>query len=967
MPFTEDRPSAAEQSTASEATATVTESGAAGVPAAAPLPRGATLDRYVVLDVAGAGSMGVVYTAFDPDLDRKVALKVVHPARLAAGQSGTIQRRLQHEAQALARLDHPNVITVFDVGVVGGQLYITTELVDGVDLATWLRAERRSVAAIVSTFLQAGRGLEAAHHAGFVHRDFKPGNTMVGADGRVRVVDFGLARDGAALAQPLEPTGAPGTPAGLDLDETAPSGAVGTPAYSAPEQLAGAPVTAAADQFSFCVALYRALHDRLPFPPEATEQPSAPDAWVATPPSSSLPAFLRRVLRRGLRFHPQDRYPSMQEALAELERGQGRLRRRLIGAGLAVALMAAAGAWHVSQDRQQGICTGGASRFADAWNDDRQRAIDKNIAASDQTYAAARWDGTRSLIDAYGTRWSTMHDEACRATAIEARQSDELLDLRMACLDQRLREVDALANVLAENPRWIEQSDAVVRGLTPVAVCADVEALSRPLKPPAEATQAAAVDLLREELAAARARLGAGDFDAGLAQAQRLVGSAEATGYLPLIAEALLLQARFEEALVQPEPASATLQRALEAASAGGHSRAVAEAFVRWARIAGYQQNDAAQGDAYAALAAAAVDQLSEQDALAAALADHRGLLRFQQGDYAGALENHQTALAIRQRTNGADEPAVARTLTRIGNAHLENGELTSADEHFARALDIRRRHLGAQHPEIARLLSQLGSVALERGELDLALERFERARTITEQSLAADHPDRATPLTYLGHALVAAGRHAEAITHYRLAQSLLEQAFGPDDPRLAVVASGLGGAAVVIADYPAARDGYETALRLRSSAFGDDHPAVAEIAFNLGEVAKRQGRHRDALARFRQALAVWDRPQSDNGFLIGVALTGVGESLLSTGSPRQASTALERALTLLPADRNPKFLAKAQFALARVLADLGGDPIRAAALASAARDGFEAAGPTAQSERITVEAWLADHRGAAR
>ncbi|MEO1084109.1 MAG: serine/threonine-protein kinase, partial [Acidobacteriota bacterium] len=175
------------------------------------LPRGATLDRYVVLKPLGTGGMGVVYSAFDPELDRRVALKVVHPQRMAARSGRRTQRRLAREAQALAQLNHPNVLAVHDVGMVGGQLYVATELVDGCDLSTWLSRANRRRSEILDVFLQAGAGLAAAHAAGLVHRDFKLSNVMVGRDGRVRVVDFGLASrdpalDGAeVLASPVDP------------------------------------------------------------------------------------------------------------------------------------------------------------------------------------------------------------------------------------------------------------------------------------------------------------------------------------------------------------------------------------------------------------------------------------------------------------------------------------------------------------------------------------------------------------------------------------------------------------------------------------------------------------------------------------------------------------------------------------------------------------------------------------------
>jgi serine/threonine protein kinase len=233
------------------------------------LGRGSTLGRYLILDFLGVGGMGVVYSAYDPGLDRKVAIKLLRPTTNAHGGTTAGRSRLLREAQALARLSHPNVIAVHDVGTFEDQVFVAMEYAEGQTLSAWLREEPRSVREIVAAFLEAGRGLAAAHAAGLVHRDFKPANVLFG-NGRARVLDFGLActdvsrESGERVvaledlppALPLPPplTGdstqdpslnALGTP--LTMTGTL----MGTPAYMAPEQMAGRPVDARTDQFSF--------------------------------------------------------------------------------------------------------------------------------------------------------------------------------------------------------------------------------------------------------------------------------------------------------------------------------------------------------------------------------------------------------------------------------------------------------------------------------------------------------------------------------------------------------------------------------------------------------------------------------------------------------------------------------------------------------------------------------------------
>jgi len=270
---------------------------------------GDCLGRYTVRDRIGRGGIGEVYAAHDPELDRIVALKMLRPG--LAGESPEARARFQREAQAMARLSHPNVVAVYDVGAVGERVYVAMELVEGPTLEAWLLERPRGWREVVEVFLQAGRGLEAAHAAGLVHRDFKPSNVIVGD--RVRVADFGLAR----VAADAEPTG-PMAPTALEGVVTETGAALGTPAYMAPEQRAGGPPSAQSDQYSFAVALYEALYGSRPAAGE--------------PPRKGfhrLPPRVRRILHRALSSHPAERYPSMSDLLRDLSRAT--LREVLFG------------------------------------------------------------------------------------------------------------------------------------------------------------------------------------------------------------------------------------------------------------------------------------------------------------------------------------------------------------------------------------------------------------------------------------------------------------------------------------------------------------------------------------------------------------------------------------------------------------------------------------------------------------
>ncbi|MFP2906136.1 protein kinase domain-containing protein [Pyxidicoccus sp. 3LFB2] len=291
------------------------------------LPPGTRLGPYVLHELLGAGGMGVVYAAEDPRLGRRVALKLLHPLR--AGAESENRTRLLREAQAMARLSHPNVLPVFELGTADGRDFLAMEWVEGTTLGGWLRARERSWREVLELFLAAGAGLAAAHRAGLVHRDFKPANVLVGLDGRPRVTDFGLARQGASAPEHVlpGPTDATGV-------ATLTGAVAGTPAYMSPEQRAGRPVDARSDQYSFCVALHEALHGERPDRPQARSTASRP-----------VPKHVRTALARGLASRPEDRFPSMDALLAALSRAPARplpLRLAsallLLGSGLAVLL-----------------------------------------------------------------------------------------------------------------------------------------------------------------------------------------------------------------------------------------------------------------------------------------------------------------------------------------------------------------------------------------------------------------------------------------------------------------------------------------------------------------------------------------------------------------------------------------------------------------------------------------------------
>ncbi|MGI5864078.1 MAG: protein kinase domain-containing protein [Myxococcales bacterium] len=459
---------------------------------------GSQIGRYVVLRKLGAGGMGEVYAAYDPELDRTVALKLVHPDLAEDSGRTFFNEELFAEAKTLARFSHPNVITVHDAGTFGHQVFMTMELVEGGTLREWLARQPRSWREVREVFLSAGRGLLAAHQAGLVHRDFKPENVLIGTDGRVRVTDFGLARR-ADSERGGELSGADSGREGA----AQPIQFAGTPAYMAPEQLAGKSAGPAADQFSFCVALYEALHGRRPF--EVTQTPAglALD-WRPSAPRVRVPARVRRALQRGLSADPDERFEDMGRLLAELDRssvGRG----HFAVAAAAAALLAAALAFAVRGGAAP-VCTGAPAALAEVWNPSAAEAGKRAFLATGVVGAAETWERVRSALDRYGEAWTSAHTEACEATRVRGEQSEEALDLRMGCLHRRRSALGSLVELFARADADIVRHAAMaVSALDPLDPCSDLQALAEQVPPPASAELRARVESARAELETARA------------------------------------------------------------------------------------------------------------------------------------------------------------------------------------------------------------------------------------------------------------------------------------------------------------------------------------------------------------------------------------------------------------------------------------------------------------------------------
>jgi tetratricopeptide (TPR) repeat protein len=901
---------------ATESTAVDRILGRAATPA-----RGTPLGRYLVLEQIGAGGLGVVLAAYDPQLHRKVALKLLRTAHSMATEEA--REPVLREARALARVVHPNIVTVYDAGFEADDLFVVMELVEGHDLRGWLRDRERSLAEILEVFLQAGRGLAGAHDAGLVHRDFKPDNVLVGNDGRVRVADFGLARVLAGTAA----DGVEGPPS-ADLTTTRTGALVGTPAYMAPEQHASARVDARADQFAFCVALHEALHGARPFDGATYDAlvdnlRSGRRRAAATAARRPVPPWIQAAIDRGLSRDPDARFPSMRELLAALGADPAAARRRRLRVGLAaaatVALAAAGLAGVRGLDDRPRLCRSAPAELAAAWGPAARAAVERAFLASGKPYAAEVLATVTARLDAYGAGWSSMRTEACEATHHRGTQSATLLDLRMRCLDGRLAALDAAARVLASaDGAALEKAMAVAGELPPIAACADAEALGAVGAPPAEARSR--VDALAARLAEATALRRAGRHAAALASAAPVAEAARALGHRPLLAEALLERGAIEEKLVRLRQAELTLREALLVAAAARDGEALARVAVQLAGVVGnglLRDGDLAALRPFveAALAAAPRGDVTRGTWLAV-----QGHSALRLGRSAEAASHYEAALAARERALPAGDPAIANALALLGRARTESGDGASARPLLERALAIVEAAFGRSHPEVAPVLHDLADAVAAGGDHAEARALHQRALAVRELSLAPDNPLIATSAVHVGIVLLRAGDAARAGDLFARAIAINEAFYGPDHVAVAPQLLNLGIVHARTGRLAEAERAYRRALAIFERTYGPEHPSVGAALTNIGNVHLKQGRYADAIPLFERDLAIAVARQGPDHPDVALAHLNLGEAFEPLGRVRDARRALERARAIyLRTPGNDYELAHVELGLGRL------------------------------------------------
>lgn len=834
--------------------------------------------RYLDPLLLGEGGMGHVYEAVDPELDRRVAIKMLR-ARRRTGR--TAEARLRREAQVMGALSHPNVVQVFDVGLNEHGLWIAMELVDGVTLRRWLD-QPRTAAEIIRVFVGAARGLAAAHDVGVVHRDFKLSNVMVDATGVARVLDFGVST--AAL-----PSSAGGSTAATWEEEPLTgegAGRVGTPLYMSPEQYRCGEVDARSDQFSFCVALHVALRGQYP---EAVQEQSR--SWnssrLAGRPEN-VPPGVARVLHRGLSARPHDRYDNMRQLAAALSASL--TPRRKLPAFLAAGGIMLAGAMALATtDAAPQRCEAGAEAIDELVGSslDAKMADALSHAKASERFA---WDLARSKLDGYTGAWRAEFVAACEAGA----DDPELMDLRLACLERRRQELAGAVDGLVT--RHAAPSDALpaVLALSSPRACTAERVLAE-TPPPQDAAKAMAVDAVRRQLAHVDGQIDAGAYEAALRRGEALRARAEVIAYEPLEAEIEGVLARAYKGLGRSQDAADALERAFMISQAAGHDRQALKSAIDLAWVVGDLLGDPEGAAPWIREAEALLERRGRPPEQVAALEYNVGLLRLKEGDYAAGIERLNAAVKTLERVD-PDSERIANAHNNLAIMYHRQGNIEHARDSFEAAVASFALRYGETHVTVGQSLANLGASQRRLGETEAAQANLERSLEILAATVGSEHPANYGPLTNLANLHSGAQRIPEAIALLERARGLLENAEGARTESMLVdVLGSLGHALQSAGRHEEAAAEYRRAMELQEPIYGREHPRYLHAAAGYAGALLDAGEQDQALALLLEQDKVLGRVEIDP--IIASDVRRLLARALWPSAPARARLAAELAL----------------------------------------------------------------------
>jgi tetratricopeptide (TPR) repeat protein len=907
------------------------------------------LGRYEIRRQLGAGGCGVVYRGWDPELLRDVAIKVLLPASDSSEDATVARARLLREAQALARLRHKNIVEVFDVGVEerGGardRVYLVMELLRGRTLGDWARAVDPPWDLVLSFWQDVIAGIAAAHEAGIVHRDVKPANAMLGDDGRVKVLDFGLSRAERVATDPMERS----DPLLFDDSQLTRSGTVmGTPRYMAPEQHEGKEVTPAADQFALCACIFEALYGRTPFQADdfeglARQKQAGPPR---RPKSSTVPPGVYDVLARGMSPDPAARHPDLGSLAHALRRG-ARRRHRMMLAVASASLAAVWGTAVLATERRPDACETPAPF---AWDDDTRAAVRRGALGSDAPRADRAWARLASRIDGARARLAERRREVCSAQGDTSESGLQALE----CVSRTEEEIGAALDAIraagedGSDPRaglrrlqrWTGRNPCAhlgPRGVTP----AERELL----------------DEIAADLEEHGMTLSAERVDVTLAFVERWLPTAHALGDNALRVRLLELRGRTHGGAGHYAEAAAALTEAIWLAEAEGDHATAADLVPPALHHLIEAGSPVEEIDRLERLGLDLAQRADEPSAAAAELDVMRGLARIRRGDLDGAEETFLAAERLGLEV-AMGEVAVGRARLGLSGVYMIRGAHGSAERYARLVLDDPPPVPSVRAGAIEEAHQRLSLLSFFRGDLDAAAEHVLATIRSAEAELGPGHPTIAFPVAFYGEILFQRGRGDEGIAHMERAREIALGTVGWEHPMLGHILNNLALA-------ESARGNLERALAIAREARehgGLDHdPSSRESVDSdvlVADILVDLERWDEARPLLRNALAHYGKEVSAS------LESAAGRLALADGDPGRAVAHLSRALEALdpqsglPTDRGARGhvvweLAKAEAARGR--------HEDARDLAAHARALLSSGNPWQQETATELDAWRA-------
>ncbi len=850
-------------------------------------------DRFRIAHILGAGGMGSVYLARDESLGREVAIKLHHSS------GGGF--RLKREAVAMARLAHPNVVTVFEVGELDRFPFVVMEYVPGTTLRAWLAEQQRTVAEILDMVLAAGDGLAAAHDAGLIHRDIKPENVLIGRDGRARVGDFGLARELDSKEEP------PSDAISGHMGPMTQTGAVlGTPAYMAPEQLRGETIDARIDQFAFCVTVWEALWGQRPFAGKSLpelEEAARTKRLREPPPLPKVSARVRQALERGLSAKPDDRFPSMRELLAALR--AVRRRRAAYAAGALSLAAAGAVAFFALRPAAGPTCTDEAELLAPV-----PLHLPAKLRAQGHTDAAQRVDSAlqsfveslranaRTACEQLAASQPALHRKATTCLQVAARTSGALLAFEPL--------------TAADVPSIVQRSRAA---LPATVACVSPTFLASSPQIPEDPAELAAFMQARSDLELANTELEEVRAD----RAQRYIDRVKASPAResPLIKPALLVaQAGAAHLASRHEEAAKLASEGYYAARALDDDVILAEALSVLLAVAADQTVESMTAPGWLRTAVADAERIAPRASWLSAS------LYVNAADLAVSTDDPKAALQYTARGRALIQPHQSQLMTRLlaieGDVHMWTGKVTEGKALFERAIQARIDLLGADNPSVGLLMSDYARALLDSGLEVEAVAIAQRAVKILEPLLAeGDHAADTARLT-LGAVLLGLDEPDQA---RKLLETVRSHQTRPGAPRTALLASAnmnLGLLALDAQDTQRALPLLEEALAINTQLLGPDRDEVSDVLYNLTVAHKQAGDLTKSLAAIERAAQI--RSKRPGTWRHRTALGMVAFIANEKGDHARALSATETALAFPDNPGDPQATALPQLERARAL-----------------------------------------------